>query len=143
MKYYAVIDTNVLVSSMLKNSTPPNRIVWESVRGDIIPIVNKEILHEYEEVLRRKKFGFSEKIVRAMITDITNRAIFVDAIPLEEVLPDSKDAVFYEVVMEGRKTNAAYLVTGNLKHFPKRPFIVSPREMLEIMERAESESKTE
>lgn len=143
MKYYAVIDTNVLVSSMLKNSTPPNRIVWESVRGDIIPIVNKEILHEYEEVLRRKKFGFSEKIVRAMITDITNRAIFVDAIPLEEVLPDSKDAVFYEVVMEGRKTNDAYLVTGNLKHFPKRPFIVSPREMLEIMERAESESKTE
>ena len=35
--------------------------------------------------------------------------------------------------METRKEDDAYLVTGNLKHFPVRPFIVSPREMLEIM----------
>lgn len=42
MKYYAVIDTNVLVSAMLKKNTPPDKI---------IPLLNKEILNEYRKVL--------------------------------------------------------------------------------------------
>ena len=32
-------------------------------------------------------------------------------------MPDPKDRVFYEVVMEERKTDDAYLVTGNLSIF--------------------------
>jgi hypothetical protein len=35
--------------------------------------------------------------------------------------------------MEERKGEAAYLVTGNIKHFPEKPFIVTPREMLDII----------
>jgi hypothetical protein len=27
----------------------------------------------------------------------------------------------------------SYLVTGNIKHFPKRPFIVTPAEMLQVI----------
>lgn len=49
-------------------------------------------------------------------------------------LPDPKDAIFYEIVMEKRKNTEAFLVTGNIKHFPKEPFIVTPREMLTILE---------
>ena len=29
----------------------------------------------------------------------------------------------------------AYLVTGNIKHFPVKPFIVTPKEMLDILRR--------
>lgn len=48
--------------------------------------------------------------------------------------PHLKDVVFYEVVMEGRKEyDDAYLVTGNIKHFPIKSFVVTPREMLDIM----------
>lgn len=133
MKYFAVIDTNVLVSAMLKQSTPPDRIIKQALEGEIIPLLNKEILDEYWEVLERPKFKFPQNAVYTMVTGIIKRAIFIDAVPLEEMLPDSKDAVFYEVVMEGRKSTDAYLVTGNLKHFPDRSFIVDPREMLEIM----------
>ena len=43
-----------------------------------------------------------------------------------------KDLPFYEVVMEKRSDNA-YLVTGNQKHFPKEPFIVTAREMIDIL----------
>lgn len=43
------------------------------------------------------------------------------------------DFVFYEVIMEGRKQQEAYLVTGNLKHFLVRTYVVTPREMLEII----------
>lgn len=42
------------------------------------------------------------------------------------------DLVFYEVAMEKRDDNA-YLVTGNRKHYPVRDFIVTPAEMMEIL----------
>ena len=61
----------------------------------------------------------------------------MDAVPIEEIIPDPKDIVFYEVVMESRKDyDDAYLVTGNIKHFPVKSFIVTPKEMLEIMHKA-------
>ncbi len=35
--------------------------------------------------------------------------------------------------MEARRSEEAYLVTGNLKHFPSKTFVVTPREMLDIL----------
>lgn len=35
--------------------------------------------------------------------------------------------VFYEVALS---VDDSYLVTGNTKHFPKKPFVVTPAEML-------------
>ncbi len=59
----------------------------------------------------------------------------MDALPAEEIIPDSKDVVFYEVVMEGRhRFDNSYLVTGNLRHFPVKPFVVTAKEMLDIIE---------
>ena len=57
----------------------------------------------------------------------------MDADHIDIELPDPKDSVFYEVVMEERKEEDAYLVTGNIKHFPGKPFIVTPRQMLDII----------
>lgn len=47
---------------------------------------------------------------------------------------DPDDIVFYAVTMEKRQDGEAYLVTGNKKHFPSEPFVVTPREMLDIIE---------
>ena len=138
---FAVIDTNVLVSAMLKKLSPPDQIMQEIFKGTITPLLNKEILDEYWNVLRRPKFKFSEKAVNVLITSLMKQAIFVDAESVEEILPDPKDVVFYEVVMEGRKTEDAYLVTGNKKHFPLKPFIVDPRQMVEIIEEAKRVEK--
>jgi hypothetical protein len=52
---------------------------------------------------------------------------------VDDILPDASDVIFYAITMEKRKENEAYLITGNLKHFPSRSFIVTLREMLEIM----------
>ena len=57
----------------------------------------------------------------------------VDPSPTGEILVDMDDLVFYEVVMEKRDDDA-YLITGNIKHFPSRDFIVTPSEMIAIME---------
>ncbi len=64
---------------------------------------------------------------------MTERGVFVDAETLTWDLPDTKDKVFYEVAMEERKLEDAYLVTGNLRHFPVKPFVVTPRQMLDII----------
>jgi len=134
MKYYAVLDTNVLVSAMLKASSVPGIVTAEAMTGDIIPVLNDEILAEYEDVLRRPKFRFEERAVRVFLDELKKRAVFMDAGLIEDLIPDPKDVVFYAVLMEKRKEEEAYLVTGNLKHYPVRTYIVTPREMLDILQ---------
>jgi putative PIN family toxin of toxin-antitoxin system len=133
MKYYVVIDTNVLVSAVLKSHSVPGSIVELAFDGPIIPILNEAIEKEYREVLSRPKFHLPEDLIEGIMSTFHKRAIYVDAEHLDVELPDPKDLVFYEVVMEERKEEEAYLVTGNIRHFPKKPFIVTPREMLDII----------
>ena len=133
MKYYAVIDTNVIVSAWLKWNSVPGNVMELVFSGPIIPVYNSEILKEYREVLLRPKFHLTEEIVNDVLENIENRGINVEAEILDIILPDPKDRVFYEVVLEERKTEEAYLVTGNIKHFPVETFIVTPRKMLDIV----------
>ena len=133
MKYFAVIDTNVIVSAMLKKDSIPAQVLKEVLVGNIHMLVNEEILDEYIEVLSRKKFRFPIDAVINLITEIKKQAIYVDRTPLDEYMPDPDNAVFYEIVMEARKNVDAYLVTGNLKHFPEKPFVVTTTEMIEII----------
>ena len=133
MKYYAVIDTNVLVSAMLKWNSVPGNIMELVFGGTIVPVLNYDIAHEYREVLLRPKFRLTESIVDDVLAVIKENGIYVDADTIEIELPDPKDRVFYEVAMEERKNEDAYLVTGNIRHFPTEPFIVTPRQMLDIV----------
>ena len=133
MKYYAVIDTNVLVSAMLKWQSVPGSILEFSLEGIVVPVLNEEIVEEYKAVLERPKFGLGDDIISDIISSIEKVGLFVDSEEIDIDLPDPKDRVFYEVVMEQRKEDDAFLVTGNIKHFPKKPFIVTPREMLNII----------
>lgn len=132
--YYATIDTNVIVSALLNRDSVPGRVVEEALDGSIIPIYNNEILEEYGDVLRRPKFKLGRDVVELIIKTMVDRGIAVDAGQVDDLIPDLKDVVFYAVTMEARKSNRAYLVTGNQKHFPNRTFVVTPREMLEIIE---------
>lgn len=138
MQYYAVIDTNVLVSAILKFQSIPGQIVKEALLGTVIPLLCDEIVAEYREVLARPKFKFAQETIDVFIDGIVDRGIFVDAVSIEEVIPDPKDIVFYEVVMEGRKKyDDTYLITGNIKHFPVKSFVVTPKEMADIIYKIE------
>lgn len=133
MKYYAVIDTNVLVSAMLKTGSMPGQVAAEALNGDIIPILNDEIIAEYEDVLNRPKFRFDKRAVKVLLDELKKRAVYSDYGLIEDEIPDPKDVVFYAILMEKRKGKDAYLVTGNIKHFPIRTYIVTPKEMLDII----------
>lgn len=133
MKYYAVIDTNVLVSALLKWDSVPGNVLQFTITGVVTPVLNEDILREYREVLLRKKFHFPESVVDVILDNLAAQAVFINEEKLDVNLPDPKDVVFYEVVMEERKNQDAFLVTGNLKHFPVERFIVTPRQFLDIL----------
>lgn len=133
MRYYAVIDTNVLVSALLRYRSVPGQILREALGGAITPLYNSEILAEYEEVLHRSKFPFEENEIDDVLSGIREYGVKVDAGHMSFEVRDPDDMVFYAVVMEKRKDAEAYLVTGNTKHFPLEPFVVTPREMLDII----------
>lgn len=136
--YYAVIDTNVFVSALMShNSDAATVLVFNKIiAGGITPVYSQEVMAEYREVLGRKKFKFSAETIARVMGAIEKYGISLDPTPTGEILPDMKDLPFYEVVMEKRKTGDAHLVTGNTRHFPKKPFIVTPREMLDIIDGA-------
>ena len=119
MKYYAVIDTNVLVSAAMKPESVPGQVVELVLDGVIVPLLNKVIIKEYRDVLLRPKFDFPEQIVKDVLNEIDGHGIYVDAEHVDVELPDPKDLVFYEVVMDMRKEEDTYLVTGNINIFRK------------------------
>ncbi len=135
MRYYAVFDTNVLISSLLtrRKDTATARVVDAIAAGIIIPLFDEEILNEYEEVLHRPKFAFSEERIQGLLTMLRQFGLAVDPFPTGEILADMDDMVFYEVVMAKREDDAR-LITGNLRHFPHRDFIVTPAEMMALIE---------
>ena len=128
-----VLDTNVLVSGLLKPYGPPAQLVQMTSSGLLRLCYDTRILSEYQEVLARPKFGFQESHVAAFLEQIQYVGEHVSAEPLSEPLPDSDDEPFLEVALSG---NARCLVTGNLKDYPhdKRQgvSVVSPKEMIRI-----------
>ena len=84
-------------------------------------------------MLSRPKFHLSQSIIEDIIFAFRDKGLYVEAGSFEIELPDPKDRVFYEVVMEKRKSEETWLDTGNIRHFPVEPFIVTPREMLDVV----------
>lgn len=132
-KIYAVIDTNVLVSSLLSadGRSNPSKVIKAVLTGIITPLYNDEIVDEYRDVLSRAKFNFAPELVENLISIFTDFGLDTMRNSAdEECFPDKDDIVFYEVAMS---VEDAYLVTGNIKHFPQKHFIVTPAQMMDIL----------
>lgn len=136
MEYYAVIDTNVLLSALLsKNKDSATVRVLNAVfDGIIIPLYHQDILFEYSEVLHREKFHLQEELIQTILESIRQYGIEVFPQPTGAILIDMDDLIFYEVAMD-KRDDGSYLVTGNQKHYPLRDFIVTPAEMMAIIEK--------
>ena len=121
-----VLDTNVLVSALLANG-PPAAVMNLIAEGKIIPYYNDFIISEYWNVLKRPKFGFHPLQFTRLIDSVMRAGVAVeeyqsDSIPMQ----DEDDRKFYDVA----KASRAFLITGNIKHFPMEPFIISPADFL-------------
>lgn len=136
MKFYAVIDTNVFVSALItKNPQSSTFKILELFRsGIIVPMYNSEILEEYAEVLSRAKFRIDETMIVGVLSAVKAKGLNCERKPANCSIPDPEDIVFYEITLSRED---AYLITGNLKHFPHNGRVVSPADMLQIIALAE------
>ena len=132
---YVVIDTNVLVSALItrNENSPTVQILRFLANGNIVPVYSEDIVKEYNEVLRRAKFKLSESLIINLLKDIMDNGLKITELAeVTETIPDPKDIVFYAVTLSAQDKDA-FLVTGNGKHFPEKPFVVTPSELVEIL----------
>ena len=110
---YAVIDTNVLVSALITHNSlsATAKVVRLLLNGEFTPLYESSIIEEYQEVLHRAKF----KLVPGV---------------------DEDDRVFYEVSLS---VEDSFLVTGNFKHYPQTPKVISPADFLSVMMKLKEE----
>ncbi|MGB9792843.1 MAG: putative toxin-antitoxin system toxin component, PIN family [Thermacetogeniaceae bacterium] len=126
-----VLDTNVLVSALLTPFGPAARVLDAVLTGKLSLVLDDRILHEYEDVLSRERFGFAQEDVKALLEFLRSEGVEVVAAPLKIELPDPDDLMFVEVAVSG---GADAIVTGNKKHFPEGSCggipVMSPAEIL-------------
>ena len=125
----AVIDTNILVSALWKPSGNAYIIVSNVISGRIRPCYDSRIMDEYRDVLMRPKFKFSSLQVDALLDVFVFNGIYVVPAPLPLAdVRDEDDLAFYEVA----KYCEVPLVSGNLKHFPADPILMSPADFCRL-----------
>jgi putative PIN family toxin of toxin-antitoxin system len=128
-----VIDTNVVISAFINPGGKPSQIVKMILSRKAELFYTSAILGEYESVMLRPKF--SGRIDSGNIQRFINliRSIGTSYYPLpgttrlpQASLPDESDQIFYDTAVG----SGSILISGNIKHFPKEPFIMSPSDFL-------------
>jgi uncharacterized protein len=130
-----VLDTNVIVSAGIKQDGFPARIIRGTIQeANIQIVVSPSIVAEYRRVSRYSKFaqyGFPPEWLEFLIESALR---FTDGPSWPHPLPDQDDACFLSLA----KTTGAWLVTGNLKHYPAQSrggvIVRTPAEYVAILE---------
>ena len=127
---YAVIDTNVIVSSLLtrNHDSATVRVMNAVYEGKVIPLVCDEILGEYEEVLHRAQLKLDPAKCDYILSLIRDQAEPMHPVHTDASMPDEDDRIFFEIALAGQDVFDSRLVTGNLKDYPKADFVISPSE---------------
>lgn len=129
---YAVIDTNVLVSALItKNPEAATAKVVRLLLDDgFVPMYDADIIAEYEDVLHRSKFPIHKETADALISFIIENGIESSRTSFADLMPDEDDRVFYEVSLSEEDS---FLVTGNLKHYPTSPRVITPAAFIDLI----------
>jgi putative PIN family toxin of toxin-antitoxin system len=114
-----VIDTNVVISALLKPGSVPDRVMaslWADRRSATV-VYDARIEDEYREVALRPKFrAMLPGRLEALLASLRACGELVTAVPAwGGAMPHESDRLFVEVALAGR---AHAIVTGNLKHYP-------------------------
>lgn len=105
-----VIDTNVVVSAILKDRKPQEVILFVRRQPEFEWIASAEILAEYTEVIQRKKFNLPDATI-AQWLELFGEMIRVVAVHQQYDFPrDQKDAKFLACSLAA---SADYLITGD------------------------------
>lgn len=128
-----VLDTNILVSALLQPLGPPAQVFLLALGDTVQMCVSGVIFAEYEEVIRRPRLRRTEETILSALETIRRKAFWVRPSDPVRGCSDPDDDVFLECA---QASSASYLVTGNVRDFPRRwvgTEVVTPRHFLEIV----------
>jgi uncharacterized protein len=133
----AVLDTNIIVSAGIKREGAPATLVMDWVlEGQVQIVTCPSVVDEYREVVRRAKFlryRFPPLWLEFLVAESLH---LPDPAQWAHPLPDPKDSPFLALASAA----GAWLVTGNLRHFPKAArsgvSVLSPAEYLAHLRRS-------
>ena len=127
-----VIDTNVLVSALIRRSFPYHIVVEIFSNDDIQLCLSDDLFEEYFNVLNRKKFSkFPDfvSIAQSLLLDIEKKANKYHPTIRLYVIGDKNDNKLLELA---ETCKADFLITGNTNDFTFQEYkgtrIVSPKE---------------
>jgi uncharacterized protein len=106
-----VVDTNVVVSAILRDRLPEKLLLFIISQPDFEWVASPEILKEYSEVLHRPKFALPDSLLSEW--DERFRSAIAEW-PVEISVPfprDAKDAKFLACALAA---DADFLITGDL-----------------------------
>jgi uncharacterized protein len=128
-----VIDTNVVVSALLHPNGHPAQTLKLSFSNSVQLCVSASIFAEYEEVIRRPRFQLSRQTIAETLAAIKEASLWVHKTDEVRACSDPDDNIFLECA---QTAGAAWLVTGNLKHFPSHwglTRVLAPREFVDLL----------
>jgi hypothetical protein len=136
MKERIVIDTNVIISSLIQSSYP-YLIVFHFVIDDKVEFcLSDQLIEEYYDVLRRPKFArYPDFLSRAesLLIDLESKASFFNPSIQLDILDDKDDNMLLELA---DCCKADYIITGNTNDFRIKSFhqtkILTPKEFWDI-----------
>ncbi|QYX33645.1 putative toxin-antitoxin system toxin component, PIN family [Sphaerospermopsis torques-reginae] len=105
-----IIDTNVLVSAVLKGREPRDVIQFVVDSPHCDWIVSEDILAEYQDVLSRKKFKLTDEVRKEWLEIINLVTTLVDVQVTVDFARDRKDEKFLACAVAAE---ADFLITGD------------------------------
>ena len=128
-----VVDTNIVVSAALKPEGLQRTVLLLALTKPARQSVSRPRIEEYTAVFARPEFQIRKGLRQQFLQLIEKRARFITSTRQLQVAADPADNMFLECADAAR---ADYLVTGNIRHFPrywKRTKIITSREFLSVV----------
>ena len=127
-----VLDTNVVVSAALRPDGLQRTVLLLAITKPARLYVSNAILAEYRDVLGRPEFQIRKGLRQQLVDLIRKRAHLANPVRTSRIANDPDDNIFIECADAAR---ADYLVTGNVRHFPrfwKNTKVVTSREFVSL-----------
>ncbi|MFV9568166.1 putative toxin-antitoxin system toxin component, PIN family [Thermoanaerobacter mathranii] len=111
----AVIDTNILISGFISKRSYLAKVLDYWILNKISPVVSREIVEEYANVLARDRFsalGSTEERLNLLyrILSLDWVAFIYPQQKIDVIKDDPKDNIFLECAIEG---NCEFVVSGD------------------------------
>ena len=122
MAVKCVLDTNIILSAALSDKNYSRRIFDAVLEKEIKMYLTEEIIWEYKNVLSRDYFNILREKVGRMINIVRKLGVMICPEITDFPMQDESDRIFFDTAQKSE----AWLITGNIKHYPKQNFIITP-----------------